>query len=82
MPPTVRLVNDLFGKQDAPVIFGWILTGHQIGAAVAAYGAGTLRTELGSYLEAFVLAGIACVLTAFMVLWIGRRRREIALAGA
>jgi sugar phosphate permease len=82
VPPTVRLVNDLFGKQDAPVIFGWILTGHQIGAAVAATGAGTLRTELGSYMEAFVLAGVACVLTAFMVLWIGRRRRQVALAGA
>ena len=81
VPPTVRLVNDLFGKRDAPVIFGWILTGHQIGAAVAATGAGTLRVELGSYLEAFVLAGIACVLTAFMVLWIGRRQREVAVAG-
>jgi sugar phosphate permease len=80
VPPTVRLVNDLFGKQDAPVIFGWILTGHQIGAAVAASGAGVLRTELGSYLEAFVLAGIACVATAFIVLWIGRRSRRVALA--
>jgi sugar phosphate permease len=82
VPPTVRLVNDLFGKRDAPVIFGWILTGHQIGAAVAATAAGTLRTELGSYLEAFVIAGIACVLTAFMVLLIGRRTRQAALAGA
>jgi sugar phosphate permease len=81
VPPTVRLVNDLFGKQDAPVIFGWILMGHQIGAAVAATGAGALRTELGSYLESFVLAGIACVLTAVMVLWIGRRQRRAALAG-
>jgi sugar phosphate permease len=80
VPPTVRLVNDLFGKQDAPVIFGWILTGHQIGAAVAAIGAGTMRTELGSYLEAFIFAGIACVATAFIVLWIGRRSRQATLA--
>jgi sugar phosphate permease len=82
VPPTVRLVNDLFGKRDAPVIFGWILTGHQIGAAVAAIGAGTMRTELGGYLEAFILAGIACVATAFMVLWIGRRSRQAALAAS
>ena len=81
VPPTVRLVNDLFGKRDAPVIFGWILTGHQIGAAVAAIGAGTMRTELGGYLEAFIFAGIACVATAFLVLWIGRRSRQVALAG-
>ena len=81
VPPTVRLVNDLFGKRDAPVIFGWILTGHQIGAAVAAIGAGTMRTELGGYLEAFIFAGIACVATAFLVLWIGRRSRQVAVAG-
>jgi sugar phosphate permease len=82
VPPTVRLINDIFGKHDAPVIFGWVLAGHQIGAAVAAIGAGTLRTELGSYLEAFVIAGIACMLTAIMVLWIGRRSSRPALAGA
>ena len=55
------------------MIFGWVLAGHQLGAAVAATAAGTLRTELGSYLEAFVIAGIACVLTAVMVLLIGRK---------
>jgi sugar phosphate permease len=82
VPPTVRLINDIFGKQDAPVIFGWVLAGHQIGAAVAATGAGTLRTELGSYLEAFVIAGIACMITALMVLWIGRKSARPALAGA
>jgi sugar phosphate permease len=82
VPPTVRLINDIFGKHDAPVIFGWVLAGHQLGAAVAATAAGTLRTELGSYLEAFVIAGIACMLTAIMVLWIGRRSVRPALAGA
>jgi len=74
VPPTVRLIGDNFGKQETPVIFGWVLAGHQMGAAVAAFGAGTLRTELGSYLEAFVIAGIACIATAIMVLWIGRAK--------
>jgi sugar phosphate permease len=82
VPPTMRLIADNFAKQDAPVIFGWVLAGHQIGAAVAATAAGTMRTELGSYLEAFVIAGIACVLTAVMVLWIGRKSARPALAGA
>lgn len=75
VPPTVRLINDIFGKQDAPIIFGWVLTGHQIGAAVAASGAGVLRTELGGYLEAFVIAGIACMITALYDLLIGRGAR-------
>jgi predicted MFS family arabinose efflux permease len=76
VPPTLRLTTDIFGKAEAPIVFGWILTGHQIGAAVAAFGAGYLRTSLETYLQAFVLAGIACVLTAVLVLWIGRTRDE------
>jgi MFS family permease len=76
VPPTLRLTTDIFGKAEAPIVFGWILTGHQIGAAVAAFGAGYLRTSLETYLQAFVLAGIACVLTAVLVLWIGRTRGE------
>ena len=80
VPPTLRLTTDIFGKAEAPIVFGWILTGHQIGAAVAAFGAGYLRTSLETYLQAFVLAGIACVLTAVLVLWIGRTRGEGAQA--
>lgn len=82
VPPTLRLTTDIFGKAEAPIVFGWILTGHQIGAAVAAFGAGYLRSSLETYLEAFVLAGIACVLTAAMVLWIGRAGGEEGTARA
>ena len=75
VPPTVRLTNDIFGRQDAPIIFGWIFTGHQIGAATAAIGAGVLRTQLDSYLQAFLIAGLACAASALMALTIGRSRR-------
>lgn len=78
VPPTVRLTTDIFGKQDAPIIFGWIFAGHQLGAAVAASGAGLLRTTLDGYLEAFIIAGIACVITALFVLRIGRGARGAA----
>lgn len=74
VPPTVRLTNDIFGKQDAPIIFGWIFTAHQIGAATAAFGAGFLRTELDSYMQAFLFAGLACAAAATMSLMIGRRQ--------
>jgi predicted MFS family arabinose efflux permease len=76
VPPTLRLATDAFGKADAPIVFGWILTGHQIGAAVAAFGAGLLRTSLETYLQAFIVAGVACMLTAVMVLWIGGERER------
>jgi MFS family permease len=75
VPPTVRLVNDIFGKQDAPILFGWIFTAHQVGAATAAFGAGLVRTELDSYLVAFLTAGLACGAAAVMSLMIGRSSR-------
>lgn len=73
VPPTVRLTNQVFGAQDAPVVFGWVVAGHQLGAAVAAYGAGLMRESLGSYTGAYFTAGAFCVLAALMVTSIGRR---------
>ena len=75
VPPTLRLTSDIFGQNEAPIVFGWILAGHQLGAALAAYGAGALRSNLETYLQAFIIAGIACVATAVMVLWIGCGQR-------
>lgn len=75
VPPTLKLTNDAFGKDDAPVVFGWIAAAHQAGAATAAFGAGIMRTALEGYLEAFLIAGLVCVATAFMVLAIGRGSR-------
>jgi MFS family permease len=73
VPPTVRLTADVFGREKSGLVFGWIFTAHQLGAATAAYGAGAIRTDLGSYMLAFIISGGFCVLTAFMVLGIGRR---------
>ncbi|HZR36745.1 MAG TPA: MFS transporter [Nevskia sp.] len=73
VPPTVRLTNQVFGVQDAPVVFGWVVAGHQLGAAVAAYGAGLLRETLGSYTSAYFTAGAFCVIAALMVTSIARR---------
>jgi predicted MFS family arabinose efflux permease len=72
VPPTVRLTTQIFGKAKAGVIFGWIVAAHQIGAATATLAAGVLRTTMGTYLQAFVLAGSLCVITAIFVLNIGR----------
>lgn len=43
VPPTLALTNRAFGDRAAPVVFGWIVVGHQIGAALAALGAGVVR---------------------------------------
>jgi len=74
VPPTSRLTTDIFGKEEAPIVFGWITAGHQLGAATAALGAGIIRTYLDAYLAAFIISGIACVIAAFLVLLINRSR--------
>ncbi len=76
VPPTVRLATRTFGADRGPIMFGWIATAHQLGAALAAFTAGALRTNLGTYLEAFMLSGLLCLVAALMVLFIGRRRDE------
>jgi len=55
-------------------MFGWIAASHQLGAALAAFAAGALRVELGSYLQAFMFSGLLCLVAALMVLFIGRSR--------
>jgi MFS family permease len=72
VPPTLRLTNECFGDQEAPVVFGWILAAHQIGAASATYFAGLMRTIEGRYLEAFVIAGTTGLIAAGMALFVGR----------
>lgn len=80
VPPTVRLTHDVFGKHDAPIVFGWVVAGHQLGAASAALVGGMLRTSLGTYTLATMLSGALCLMAAVMVLRI-HRRAAAPLAG-
>jgi predicted MFS family arabinose efflux permease len=68
VPPTVRLAGATFGKEKAGMVFGWIFAAHQLGAAVAAYGAGRVRTLLLTYNPALFAAGAACLVAAGMIL--------------
>ncbi len=68
VPPTVALTVKTFGREKASLVFGWIFAGHQLGAACAAFGAGLMRTELSTYLPAFVIAGALCIVAAGLVL--------------
>ena len=73
VPPTVRLANDAFGTARAPIMFGWIGAGHQIGAALTAYAAGWIRTTMGDYQPAFWTSGALCLLAAVLALQVGKR---------
>jgi len=71
VPPTVRLTTDIFGKQSG-VVFGWMMTFHQLGAALAAFAGGVLHTLLGSYHWPFVSGGILCLIACGLVVKIRR----------
>jgi sugar phosphate permease len=80
VPPTVRLTADAFGRENVGVMFGWIFASHQVGAALAATFAGTVRTYLGDYMIAFILSGIICLLAAGLVLRIQKKQHPELLA--
>ncbi len=68
VPATSALTADLFGKQNVGVVFGWICFAHQIGAALACYGAGYLHGLFGDYTLAFMTSGLfALVATGLVV---------------
>ena len=71
VPPTVRLLTRVVGTERAGIMVAWITVIHQLGGASAAYLGGVLRISFGSYLEAFLLAGLLCIGAAMMALLIG-----------
>ncbi len=74
VPPTIRLTTQTVGASDGPIVFGWVVAAHQIGAGAGALSAGVIRTTLASYTPAWVIAGVICMGAAVLVLRIGRRR--------
>jgi MFS family permease len=81
LPPIFALINEAFGRKDAPVLLSWIFAIHQVGGAMAAMGAGVVRGWTGSYLLAFMASGLACLMASVLVLRIARLRSVTALAG-
>lgn len=82
VPPTLRITTDVFGKRDAAIVFGWIFTGHQLGAAVAAFGGGAIRTAFGAYTGAFFVASAMCGVASLGVLFIKRSHpQQVPVAG-
>jgi predicted MFS family arabinose efflux permease len=73
VPPTVRLTTEAFGRENTGVVYGWISASHQLGASLAAFAAGAIRTSLGDYQSAFWIAGVLCLVAGASFLTIGRR---------
>jgi len=72
VPPTIMLCRAVLGPQRASVVYGWVFVGHQIGGAVAAFGAALLRVQIGDYAAAFYISGALCIVTSYFVLQIAK----------
>lgn len=67
VPPTLKLTNAHFGEESGPIVYGWIFTGHQAGAAAAAIGGGIIREISGDYAPAFLASGALAILIAVII---------------
>ena len=77
VPPTVKLTTEAFGRENTGVVYGWIGASHQLGASLAAFGAGAIRTELGDYRMAFMTAGVLCLIAGASFIVVGRRALRV-----
>ncbi|WP_045226288.1 MFS transporter [Methyloterricola oryzae] len=80
VPATSALTADFFGKQNVGVVFGWIFCAHQVGAAIAAYGASFIHTWMGNYSPVFMAAGAFAIIATGLV-W-GIPRKSLSLVRA
>jgi predicted MFS family arabinose efflux permease len=72
VPPTIAISSQTFGRQDGPIVYGWVFTAHQLGAAAVASAAGIIRTATGGYELAFIGSGALCLLAAGLCLLMRR----------
>ena len=80
VPPTVALAADVFGRENVGTVYGWIFASHQAGAALAAWGGGLIRDQVGTYAPAFLAASVLAVLAGMAALAIRRAQRVGAVA--
>jgi sugar phosphate permease len=80
IPPTVRLTVRKFGREQAPLVFGWMFAAHQLGAGLMALAAGESRDAFASYLPAFLAAGLICLAAAASLLLLRGRTGPASIA--
>lgn len=80
--PVIAITSDTFGKRSVGSIYGWIFLSHQVGAALAATGAGAIRVWMGQYNYAFLLGGAMAMIAACLALSIRSHRPAVGPATA
>ncbi len=73
VPPTVALCREHFGLHDSGIVFGWTFASHMVGAGIGASFAGWVRSSNGSYEIAWYVAGVLCLVAAFVAMTIRKQ---------
>jgi predicted MFS family arabinose efflux permease len=79
VPPTIMLCRTILGPERATVVYGWVFVAHQIGGALAAFGAAVLRVQFGDYAIAFYISAVMCLVTSYFVLQIAKGQSREAI---
>ena len=79
VPPTIMLCRTIMGPERATVVYGWVFVAHQIGGAIAAFGAAVLRVQFGDYAIAFYISAVLCLITSYFVLQIAKGQSREAI---
>jgi predicted MFS family arabinose efflux permease len=79
VPPTIMLCRTILGPARATVVYGWVFVAHQIGGAIAAFGAAVLRVQFGDYAIAFYISAAMCLITSYFVLQIAKGQSREAI---
>ena len=79
VPPTLRLSNEAFGDRSGPLVVGWVVAGHQVGAATAAFFGGAMREIQGDYQLAFLIAGMTSIAAGALSMLIEKNHPENVL---
>jgi MFS family permease len=79
VPPMIVLCRNYFGAR-TPIVFGWVFASHQLGAAIAAAGAGLLRDLQGNYDTAFYLAAGLCFVAVALCANVRKAQLSTAVA--
>ncbi|MGG5817173.1 MFS transporter [Falsiroseomonas sp. HW251] len=82
MPPTVKLTIATFGREAGPALLAWIFAAHQFGSGAFAALAGSSRDAVGSYVPAFFVAGLLCLVAAASFVAVRRPTRAPSPAPA
>ncbi|MFJ2738584.1 MFS transporter [Streptomyces sp. NPDC087440] len=80
VPPVLALCREHYGD-DSAIVFGWISTAHQLGAALVALVGGTVRDTFGSYDLVWTGVGALCAAGALLSLSVRNAVRDTARDG-